>query len=377
MPYRPFAFAAIWILALSLPSSAQLAPRTTPAPAPQPPPSPKLLKDEEIAKKLAELEQINKTLDEQKYGYNAKIIRELREAGVTGDKAFGLWLECKKDVDFDQQGKTMTEFSEWKRRQTKDPNRERDAELQLQVQWLAIVLMDANARTDAARNEAVTAATAFLDGLVERIKKSGGQLRGASAGNVLTSVFAKHYKLESTVSRRDGGAYEPGNLDEIYESMIFPYFRSTNQAVNLMAAWKKRIAQQTAIAESYPFREAKDKFMTEKLPELNWGQATELFKLGQEESAAQSMMAIIKANLAHPRSSDWIADMMSLLRREEAEEPNGKPAPAPIERKPDETPAPDETVPEPAAPEPAAPAPPAPAAPPPKGPAGPRGPAPR
>jgi hypothetical protein len=300
---------------------AQLPPRTPAAPTPQAPPPPKPLKEDETTKLLVQLADMTKTLDEQKYGYNARIIRELREAGTSGDKAFALWLDCVKDVDYDQKGRSATEFAEWKRRQTKDADRERDAALQLQVQWLSIVLMHANARNEATKNEAVVAAVTFLDTVVECIRKADGRLSGHANENVLSSVFGRHYKLESSVTRMDGGAYVPGDLDGIYDRMILPFYREAKMATNLMQAWTKRIEQQTAIAASFKFIEAKEKFTAEKLPELKWGQAVELFRLGQEEPAAQQMLGILRANMAHKNAVRWMEEMTALLKKEELPEP--------------------------------------------------------
>ena len=269
---------------------------------------------------------MSKTLDEQKFGHNSKIIKELREAGMSGEKSFALWLDCTKDVEYDQKGKTATDFSEWKRRQTKDPNRDRDGELQMQVQWLSIVLMDANARTEVARSEAVTAAVLFVDNLVGRIQKADGRMGGAAAENVLSSVFSRHYKLEATVSKKDGGAFVPEDVDGIYEKMILPFYRDAKQATNLMQAWTRRIEQQTVIAGSFKYVEAREKFSAEKLPELRWGQARELFKLGQEEPAAQTMLTIIKANMGHKHAQQWIEELTSLLKKEN--DPAVSPVPA-------------------------------------------------
>ncbi len=323
MHHRTLVITAFCSLAAALSTSAQLTPRTTSAPATQPLPAPKLLNEEEAAKVLAQLETIGKTLDEQKFGHNAKIIKELREAGMTGEKSFALWMDCMKDVEFDQRGKTVSEFSDWKRRQTKDANRERDGELQMQVQWLSIVLMNANARTDAARGEAVTAAVAFVDNLVARIQKADGHMGGAASQNVLNSVFAQHYKLDTTVNMNEGGALVPEDVDGIYERMIQPFYRDTKAAASLMQSWTKRIEQQTAIAGAFNFVEAKEKFATEKLPQLRWGQARDLFKLGQEEPATQTMIAIIKANLAHRRTQNWIDELTSLLKHEDTPPPAG------------------------------------------------------
>ena len=331
--------AACCALAVPAPLCAQLPHRAPAAPAPQPAPPPKPIKEEEVAKLLAQLAEMTKTLDEQKYGRNATVIRELREAGTSGDKSFALWLDCMKDVEYDQKGKTATEFAEWKRRQTKDANRERDAALQLQVQWLTIVLMDCNARTETARGEAIAAAVTFLDTVVDRIKKADGRLEGHASESVLSSVFARHYKLETTVTQRDGGATVPGDVDAIYERMILPFYREAKMATSLMQAWTKRIEQQTTIAAAFKFIEAKEKFTAEKLPDLRWGQARELFQLGQEETAVQQMLALLKANMAHRNATRWMEELTALLKKEELPAPvptksPNEPPPAAPERGP-------------------------------------------
>lgn len=323
---RSVCAAALGLLIPLVPAGAELAPRTAAAPVSQAAPPPKPLDFEAGMKALQTLEGLSRTLEEQKFGYNAKIIKELREAGATSDKAFALWLDCRKNLDFDQQGKTMAEYSEWKRGQTKEANRERDTGLQMQVQWLAIVLMEANARTEAARAETVAAAVQFLETLVERVQKVDGNLGEAGGQSVLGSVFARHYKLESTVSGRDGGAYVPGDAGAIYEKMILPYYRETKQAVNLMNAWKRRIEQETLIASSGKARESRDRFETVRLPELKWGQAVELFQLGQEEPAAGVMLSIIKANMTHRSAGQWISQFKTLLDRKDPAK--GKPVPA-------------------------------------------------
>ncbi len=328
MHHRTLLITAFCSLATVFSVPAQLVPRPPAAPTPQPAPPPKPIKEEEALKTLALLLEMSKTLDEQKFGHNAKIIKELREAGMSGEKSFALWLDCMKDVEFDQKGKNATDFSEWKRRQTKDPNRERDGELQMQVQWLSIVLMDANARTEIARNEAVTAAVLFVDNLVGRIQKADGRMGGAAAENVLTSPFARHYKLDASVTKKEGGAYVPGDVDSIYEKMILPFYRDAKQSTNLMQAWAKRIEQQTAIAGSFKFVEAREKFTAEKLPELRWGQARELFTLGQEEPATQTMVSLLGANMGHRLAHVWIEELQVLLKKEEAPPAPAVPAPA-------------------------------------------------
>ena len=303
---------------------AQLPPRNSaPAPAAQPAPTPKLLDDAAAAKLLAQLEDVSKTMEEKKYGYNSGIIRDLRDAGSSADKAFNLWLDCTKVIEFDEAGRTATEFSEWKRNQIKSTSNERESVLQMQVQWLTIVVMDANARTESARAEVVAAAANYIDTVLAHLKKTDG--KSNLGGDVVNSVFGRRYKLDITVGRKEGGTtHNPGDIGGIYETLVFPYYRRNKMASSLMQAWTRRISQESEAAATAGFREATERFTTERLPQLKWGQMREMFGLGQQESAGASMLAHIKTNMAHRDAPQWITELRSLLAEEET--PAAKPA---------------------------------------------------
>lgn len=329
--------AAAVLAGLPASSVAQLPPKAAAAPAVQAAPPAKLLDEAAAAKLLAQLEEVNRSMEEKKYGYNSGIIRDLRDAGSSGDKAFGLWLDCMKLLEFEERGRSGADFSEWKRNQTKSANNERDASLQLQVQWLTVVVMDANARTPSARAEVVSSAVAYIDNLLAFMKKNDG--KGVPGGDVIGSVFGRRYKLDVTVGRQEGGATrDPGDIGGIYESVIFPYYRENRMASSLMQAWTKRIAQETEAAAAPGFREAEEKFVAERLPRLRWGQMRELFALGQQETAAASMLAHIKTNMAHREAGNWIEELRNLLANDS--KPAATPAKAPAAAV---TPAPAET----------------------------------
>jgi hypothetical protein len=307
-------------LALGVASShAQLPPRNTaPAPAAQPAPTPKLLDDAAAAKLPAQLEDVSKTMEEKKYGYNSGIIRDLRDAGSSADKAFNLWLDCTKVIEFDEAGRTATEFSDWKRNQTKSTSKERESVFQMQVQWLTIVVMDANARTESARAEVVAAAVTYIDSVLAHLKKTDG--KGNLGGDVVNSVFGRRYKLDITVGRKEGGAtHNPGDIGGIYETLVFPYYRRNKMASSLMQAWTRRISQESEAAASAGFREATERFTAERLPQLKWGQMREMFSLGQQEGAGASMLAHIKTNMAHRDAPQWITELRTLLAGQDPE----------------------------------------------------------
>lgn len=322
MHLRTLFAASLCSLSVVCPLSAQLPPRPPVAPASQPAPPPKPLKDEDTAKLLAQITEMSKKLDEDKFGHNAKLIRDLREAGTSGEKAFALWLDAIKEVDYAQKNRTASEFADWKRNQTKDADRERDAGLQLHVQWLTVVLMYSNARTDTAKSEAIVLAGAFVDTVVDRMQKNEGKLGRQAYEDVLNGVIAKYLKLESSLTKAENTAFVPADVDGIYEHMILPFYREAGNASALMGSWTKRIEQQTALAASHKSAAAKEKFTAEKLPDLRWGQARDMFKLGQEETASQQMLAILRASMAHKNASRWMDEMIALLKKEEMPEPS-------------------------------------------------------
>jgi hypothetical protein len=110
----------------------------------------------------------------------------------------------------------------------------------------------------------------------------------------------------------------------IYETLVFPYYRRNKMASSLMQAWTRRISQESEAAATAGFREATERFTTERLPQLKWGQMREMFSLGQQEGAGASMLAHIKTNMAHRDAPQWITELRSLLAEEET--PAAKPA---------------------------------------------------
>ena len=91
------------------------------------------------------------------------------------------------------------------------------------------------------------------------------------------------------------------------------------------------LVPKVAIAQAFKFQEAKEKFTAEKLPELLWGQAREMFMLGQEASAAQTMLSLIQSHLTHRMASEWLAELTALLKKEDYVPP--KPPEKPKEKK--------------------------------------------
>jgi len=202
------------------------------------------------------------------------------------------------------------------------------------VQWLTIVVMHCNARNDDAKKEAIASAMAFVETLVDRTQKNDGSLGRQAHEDVMSGVIAKFLKLETSVTRAENTAFVPADVDSIYDNMILPYLRDSKNVSALIQAWAKRIEQQTAIAAAFKGPAAKEKFTTEKLPDLRWGQARDMFQIGQEESAAQQMMSILRSNMGHKHAQRWLDEFTALIKKEELPEtpkvsPNAPPPETP------------------------------------------------
>lgn len=312
-----------------------------PAAEPTVPETPaKPLTGDSTRKLLTQLKEIDESLHGKRSAYNASLLPKLQDAGNNDDKAFALWLDATKDQDFEAQGKTATEFSDFRNGKAKELrlNAGFTTQLRLQCRFLALIILQCDAESDSERLEVVNGATAYLEDYMGSAKKMGDHQEEIRRG-VLDSVIAKHLKLDVSARKKEGpAAYTPGNLGEIYNQMILPHYREKRAAAAISAAWSKRIAQETTLVELTKIPEQLEKFQKEKLPDLKWGQARDLFQAGQQEPAAAAMVALIKSNLGHRNTAAWIEELSSLVK--EAAELTPAPLPATISQAPGTSPTP-------------------------------------
>ncbi|MES2466117.1 MAG: hypothetical protein V4675_02355 [Verrucomicrobiota bacterium] len=296
---------------------AGLPPRATPAAPPVTGTTPaKPLTGDAVDKLLAQLEEIDTSLKGKRSAYNASVLPKLKDAGANDDKAFALWLDAMRDQEYEVQGRTATEFSDFRNGKAKELRGDPSftTQLRLQCQFLSLIILQADAVSDEARLELVQGASAYLDDFVASAKKLTGKT-DELRNNAIDSVIGKHLKLDVSARKQGGSAaYIPGSISEIYQQMILPYYREKKAAANIGAAWTKRISQEAAMVELVKVPEQLEKFQKERLPELKWSQAKDLFETGQQEPAAAAMMTIIKANLAHRNAAAWIAELTSLAQ---------------------------------------------------------------
>ena len=304
-------------LASCSPAFAGLPSRTTPAAPPaKETVAAKPLNSAAVDKLLAQLEEIDSSLKGKRSAYNTSVLPKLKEAGTNDDKAFALWLDAMRDQEYEAQGRTATEFSDFRNGKAKELRGDPSftTQLRLQCQFLALIILQADAVSDEARLELINGASTYLDDFVASAKKLAGK-QDELRNSAIDSVIGKHLKLDVSARKQGGSAaYTPGSISEIYQQMILPYYREKKATANIGAAWTKRISQETDMVELTKVPEQLEKFQKERLPELKWSQAKDLFEAGQQEPASAAMMTIIKANLAHRNAAAWIAELTSLAQ---------------------------------------------------------------
>ena len=269
-------------LASISPALAALQARTTPADPPaKETVAAKPLTGDAVDKLLAQLAEIDTSLKGKRSAYNASVLPKLKDAGANDDKAFALWLDAMRDQEYEAQGRTATEFSDFRNGKAKELRGDPafTTQLRLQCQFLALVILQADAVSDEARLELVQGASSYLDDFVASAKKLTGK-QDELRSSAIDSVIGKHLKLDVSARKQGGSAaYIPGSISEIYQQMILPYYREKKAAANIGAAWTKRISQETAIVELAKVPEQLEKFQKERLPELRWSQAKDLFEV--------------------------------------------------------------------------------------------------
>jgi|GEM_PF-7122379 hypothetical protein len=326
-------------------------PATPPGAPPAAPPAPVKMSDEDLAKLKAQVEQLEKDVAKKRGGMHTTQLTILKDAMSGNDRAFNFWLDCKKEQDFEMKGKTTAEFAEWKREQIKTigNNDAFCASLRLQLHYLRLIVLDSHVENAAQEAEVSSGAVEYVDSLTsfcdkeevlaksilgsimdmsldpeqtvkvstlqESLKKSK-EVSAALGGQVLDTIFARHLKLDGTVSLKNGAPTNPGNIDEIYDRLIIEPLRKKQDSAGIAAAWTKRIEQTAKVAKSTKVRELVERYEEVKVPSMKFAMYRDQWSAGQKKTAAASMMALIAANPTHKDSNRWMDQLKKLTEKE-------------------------------------------------------------
>lgn len=321
------------LLTSTIMATAQDAPAPAdPAPAPKPA-GPGAMSEKVAADLLKTLEVLQTQLGSAKGKQSGGALAALLAASLSPEKAYDLFLDCKKKVDFEDKGKTSKDFTDWKtskdQRTTSFHSPFYKEVLQQQAQWLVLTIQATSATTEAAYGAVVAKIPAYFDNLSDSIKKMG-PMRGELDHDVVTdTVFGKFYKLDITLDKSQVWSYKPLNMDAVYDTVVLPYYRAKKDPANVTAAWKKRMAVEEKIItiaknddKADPNNNAEEAVIlmaTEKLPMMEWGMLKDSAQMINETTGANALLEHIKKHLGHKDAAKWIDELARMAKHEVVE----------------------------------------------------------
>lgn len=281
------------------------------------------ISDEDAMRILRQLDEIEEQMKSGQRRSRGSALQRFREAAASPRAATEFYLECVRVLDFDSRNARASEFREWR-----DRNRNRlDSEahalaLQVQLQYLVLSIRAAEAEPEE-KGAIVADLQQFVSNLAtnhERIAPQAELLRRP----VTSSVFARAYRLDHSL-RNQTWEFAPLNYNGIFDSSILPYHRESNPD-RLAQAWDLRIRIEQTVAGATMDAAAYERFSRERLPEIHWARATDLYAHGFRPQAIQDMLAIVRANTGHANAGAWIETLRASLVETFNTQPAGSPA---------------------------------------------------
>ena len=273
------------------------------------------------------------------------------QASGSNRGAIELYLRCQKLVNYERKGLKESDFRAWKESQAGRLQSDQFAEsLRIQLRYLALSCRAAEVKKI---SEVFAPLTSYVSSLTQ-MKESPDQILMNSVAN---SVFAKAYDLESLLGKNAKWESVPYHIGGIYGKTILPYLREEKPEA-LMAAWDRRIEQETQLVSFYEKQKNKelrgknadekrkkrnaqkkaggktmaghnkDTFIRETLPNLKWGKLKDMFKYIDQLKGAQAMLAFVKENLETPNGEKFFQDFLSVIESA-AEQKTAPPAKVP------------------------------------------------
>mgnify|MGYP000275866714 FL=1 len=281
------------------------------------------------------LERLEKIQDASDSNINARYriaMAAYNNAVGSNEAAIELYLDCMEKVNFKDQQKKATDFREWKRKESEklaDPGLR--IAIHYQLRWLILSLQATSEKAD--RAKLAGEAQQVVDAIFSDPAKLKNQAALLSQA-VTSSVFARAYAIDSV--KVEDWPLSPTQLDQIYDQLLLPPYRSPDRAAELRTTWIKRILQEGAKAEHWVADRKEDKrigmasamqpptyekFLEEVQPKLQWEMELDLFHNGDESGASVRMLAHLQKYLNHPSAREWGEQFKKLLKPEVAAAP--------------------------------------------------------
>jgi hypothetical protein len=257
-----------------------------------------------------------------------------REAMGSDESAIEFYLKCTEKLEFDDKERKEADFREWKKKREKKISADGfGLALRQQLRWLVLTMRSSSEKSEpeVIADEAAEIVDSIF-GNPQLLKSQSEVLRQSANG----TIFARAYEISSFI--KSPLPPTPLDLEAIYENFIFPPIRASGDVASLRDAWIKRIRQE-GVSNGSGDQErqgsdqnaakaiAYERFVKEKLPELQWQMEVDLFRHGDEAEAAKRMCAHIEKNINHPSARKWSEAFVDLIKPQENQAPSETPEP--------------------------------------------------
>ena len=257
-----------------------------------------------------------------------------REAMASDDSAVEFYLKCTEKLEFEDKDRKEADFREWKKKREKKISADGfGLALRQQLRWLVLTMRSSSEKSEP--ETIAKEATEIVDSIFgnSQLLKSQSEVLRQS---VTSTNFARAYEIGSFI--KSPLPPTPLDLEAIYENFIFPPIRASGDVASLRDAWIKRIRQEgvsngsgdqerQGSDQSAAKAIAYERFVKEKLPELQWQMEVDLFRHGDEAEAAKRMCAHIEKNINHPSARKWSEAFFDLIKPQENQAPSETPEP--------------------------------------------------
>ena len=122
-----------------------------------------------------------------------------------------------------------------------------------------------------------------------------------------------------------GGAYP--NVDPPFSVLLLKHARKTYDPANLRKLWDLRARYETISMENWMAQTngqdkkksrdkaeaSREKFFSERLPQLQWQKEVDLYRLGDQRNASENLLKLIKHYEYSPFAKNWESQFRNLI----------------------------------------------------------------
>lgn len=278
--------------------------------APAPPGAGQTISDDQAMRILEQLDELEDQIRSGNRRARSTAIQRFREASASPRAATEFYLECVQALDFEANEARQSDFRAWRDRNQRRLSSDSHAlALQLQLQYLVMSIRAAE--TDPTEMAPVIAELQqFMNNMVanqERIADQADMLRRP----VTNTIFARAYGLDRSL-RNENWEFSPMNYGGIFDKTLLPFYREFRPE-QLGQAWNLRMRIEQVLAEESMDKAGYERFVRERIPEMQWDRAQDLFENEFRHQAITEMLAVVRNHPGHARAPGWIRTLRNQL----------------------------------------------------------------